>query len=121
MKNLHFYIQSIMVLMALGLAVQIPSHRYLIGYVVFIEFVLGVYQMGMSFMLLRRLSKKTQLLQLHFLSSWVYLLGLIGLAALDPEWMDDWWKFAVFGFPWALAILFLVTMDELERTRHYRL
>lgn len=121
MKNLHFYIQSIMVLIALSLAVQIPSQGDLLGYVVLIEFVLGVYQMGMSLMLRSRLSKKTRLLQIHFYSSIGYLLTLIVIGALGPAWMDEWWIFALFVVPWAFAILFLVTIDELERARHYRL
>lgn len=121
MKNLHFYIQCIMVLTALSLAVQIPLQRDLLGYVVMIEFVLGVYQMGMSLMLRSRLSKKSRLLQIHFFGSAAYLLALIGLGIFSPGWMNEWWQFALFVFPWVFAILFLVTIDELERARHYRL
>lgn len=86
-----------------------------------IEFILGVYQIGMSFMLSNMLSKKSKLLQIHFFSSIGYLMALIGLGVLSPAWMGEWWDFALFVFPWAFAILFLVTIDELERARHYRL
>jgi len=110
-----------MVLVALSIAIQIPLKRNLLGYVVMIEFVLGAYQMMMSFILISRLSKKSTLLQVHFLSSITYILALIGLGIFSPAWMDEWWQFALFVFPWAFAILFLVTIDELERARHYRL
>jgi len=110
-----------MVLVALSIAIQIPAHRNLFGYVVLIEFILGVYQMGMSFMLIGRLSKKSTLLLVHFSCSIIYLLVLIGLGIFSPDWMDEWWQFALFVFPWAFVVLFLVTMDELERARHYRL
>lgn len=110
-----------MALIALSFAVQIPSQRDLLGYVVMIEFVLGVYQMGMSIMLSSRLSKKSRLLQIHFFGSIAYLLALIGLGIFSPDWMDELWIFALFVFPWAFALLFLVAIDELERARHYRL
>lgn len=110
-----------MVLVALSIAIQIPMQRDLLGYVVLIEFVLGVYQMGMSLMLRSRLSKKTRLLQVHFYGSLGYLFAVIGLGLLSPSWMDEWWIFVLFVIPWVFAILFLVTIDELERARHYRL
>lgn len=110
-----------MVLIALGLAVQIPAQRNLFGYVVLIEFILGVYQMGMSLMLMNKLSKKSKLFEVHFFSSLGYLVALIGLGISGPAWMDEWWSFALFVFPWVFALLFLVAIDELERARHYRL
>ncbi len=121
MKNLHYYIQCVLILLALSIAVQIPFQENLIGYVVMIEFLLGAYQLGMSVMLRCRLSRKSTLLQVHFFSSIAYLLALIGLGVLSPVWMDELWPFALFAFPWVFAILFLVTIDELERARHYRL
>ena len=111
-----------MVLIALGFAVQIPSEQYLIIYVGMIEFVLGVYQLGMSIFLISSLSKKSNLLQIHFFSSIGYLIMLIGLGLSDADWInEERWTFALYILPWGLAILFLVAIDELERARHYHL
>lgn len=121
MKNLHFYIQCILVLIALSLAVQIPAQRNLFGYVVLVEFILGVYQMGMSLMLMNKLTKKSRLFKIHFFSSLGYLFVLIVLGIISPAWMNELWTFALFVFPWAFALLFLIAIDELERARHYRL
>ncbi len=110
-----------MVLIALSLAVQIPSQRDLFVYVGMIEFFLGIYQMGMSIMLRNRLSKKSQLLQIHFFGSIGYLIMIISLGCLDVDLVDGLWSFALFGLPWGFVILFLVAIDELERARHYRL
>ncbi len=86
-----------------------------------IEFFIGVYQLGMSLMLRAKLSRKSNLLQIHFFSALAYLLTLVALGIVSPDWMDEWWPYALFVCPWGLAILFLVAIDELERTRHYRL
>jgi 4-hydroxybenzoate polyprenyltransferase len=110
-----------MVLITLGLAVQIPAQRNLFGYVVMIEFILGVYQMGMSFLLMNKLSKRSRLFEVYFYSSLGYVVVLIGLGISGPAWMGELWTFALFVFPWVFALLFLVAIDELERARHYRL
>lgn len=110
-----------MVLVALSIAIQIPAKRDLLGYVVMIEFFLGAYQLGMSIMLRAKLSRKSNLLQIHFFGAVAYILALVVLGILSPDWMDEWWSFALFVCPWGLAILFLVAIDELERARHYRL
>ena len=121
MKNLHFYIQSILVLLALSFAVQIPNDKHMLDSVILIEFILGVYQLGMSFMLMFKLSKKSKLLKLYFKGSLTYIFSLIVLLLLDMPGMNEWWEPALLVFPWAFAILFLVTIDDLERARHYRL
>jgi hypothetical protein len=122
MKNLHFYIQSVMLIFALSIAVQIPFRGDFFFAVVCVEFFLGVYQLMMSCLLMRKLSYRPLLLQLHFFGTWAYLVLLIVLGMNEPTWMDDGrWTIALYIIPWAFAILFLVSMDEMERFRDYRL
>lgn len=102
------------------MAVQIPFDPEIIGYTILIEIFLLVYQTGMSLMLISKLKRKSELLYIHFISSLVYLSLIIGLGVMSPGWMDQFWVIALFVFPWVLIILFLVTIDDLERVRHYR-
>jgi len=120
MKNLHFYAQSTLLLIALCIAVQIPFQHQLMGYVVLVEFVLGIYQFGMGFLLKLKLSQPSLLLEIYFFGSLGYVIMLISLALLDFGWMDQVWIYALFIFPWIIAIYFLVVLDDLERKRGYR-
>lgn len=111
-----------MLIFALSMAVQIPFDRGFLAEVVFVEFFLGVYQLIMSSLLMKKLSYRPLLLLIHFFGSWAYLILLIVLGMTEPEWLTgDQWMIALFMIPWAFAILFLVAMDEMERFRHYRL
>lgn len=121
MKNLHFYIQCLMLLLALSFAVQIPLKKELAGFVVLMECLIGIYQLGMSMMLFGKLSKHTLLMEIHLFGSMTYLILLAVLGMIGPTWMSEMWPFALYVFPWAIAIFFLVTIDELERKRNYRL
>lgn len=109
-----------MILLALGISLQLPFRSDLLIYVGLIEFILGVYQLGMSFLLRPRLSSGTRLLELHFFISIFYIAALILIGILGPKWMDDLWTFALFIFPWVLAVFFLVVVDDLEYKRGYR-
>lgn len=120
MKNLHFYIQCIMLLVALAIAIQVPLNQSLMGALLLIEFFLGLYQMGMSLLLIGNLSKPSKLLKIHFLLAIAYLLSLFLIGFIAPNDFE-WWKPFIMVIPWGLAILFLVAIDELERARHYRL
>lgn len=120
MRLLHFYIQSALVLLGLSIAVQVPIRQELFVYVVLLELFLVVYQTGMSVMLFTKLTKTSKLQHIHFFGSLAYLFLLIGLGVLDPQWMNQWWDIAFFVCPWVFIILFLVTIDDLERVRHYR-
>jgi hypothetical protein len=109
-----------MILVALSLAVQLPFNEMLIIYILKIEFLLGLYQMGMSLLLLGNLKTPSKMLKIHFLLAITYLLSLLTIGVLVPNDFE-WWKPLILVIPWGLAILFLVTIDELERARHYRL
>lgn len=109
-----------MILVALSLAVQLPFDEMLIIYILKIEFLLGLYQMGMSLFLIGNLTNPSKLLKIHFLLSIAYLLSLLIIGFLVPNEFE-WWKPLILMIPWGLAILFLVVIDELERARHYRL
>lgn len=121
MKNLHFYIQSVLLLVALCLAVQIPQRSEVEMILWLLQLVIGIYQLFMAFMLKMRLRQKSILIEIYLLSSVTYLFVLFWLGAIEPHWMKNWWYLAVFGLPWAFAIFFLVVIDELEYTRNYRL
>lgn len=122
MKNLHFYIQCVILLVAGSIAVQIPFNKDLFINLMLIEFFLGFYQLGMSTLLMAKLSYQPLLLRTHFYASWCFILSLILLGIISPEWMNTQrWQIALFVVPWGLAMLFLVALDEMERYRHYRL
>ena len=111
-----------MLVFALIMAVQIPFEGDFFFAVFYVEFFLGVYQLMMSCLLMKKLSYRPMLLKLHFFGSWAYLVLLIVLGMNEPTWMGDGrWTIALYTIPWAFAILFLVAMDEMERFRHYRL
>ena len=120
MKNLHFYIQSVLVLIAGAIALQIPFRNYLEGYVVMLELIVGFYQFGMGILLRSKLSKDDLLLDIHFLASIAFIFLLMILGVVSPTWMKELWSFAIFGFPWVLAIYFLIVIDSLEYKRNYR-
>jgi len=122
MKNLHFYIQSVMLILALSIAVQIPFNKDMFACILAIEFFLGAYQLVMSTLLNAKLSFRPILLRVHFYGSWVYIISLIIIGMSSTSWMTSgYWNLTLFIIPWAFAILFLVAMDEMERFRHYRL
>ena len=112
MKELHFYIQSLMILVALACGLQGPHEGVGYFYAVMIQFFLGIYQYGMSWMLMNRLTTRKGPLTIYWVGvkMYVILLILLGLS-LD---MSDWqWQVLVFGVPWVFAIYFLVVMEDL--------
>lgn len=122
MKNLHFYIQCSMLLLALSLAVLIPFENDFGSFVLILQFVLGVYQLSMSTMLMNKLSKPTKLLKYHCYMSWFYLLGILIFALSEPSWINNtFWIIYMLIIPWMLAIYFVVVIDDLEYHRNYRL
>lgn len=122
MKNLHFYFQFAMLIIALGIAVQVPFIKYLIAFVCLIELILFTYQLIMSCMLMAKLSYQPLFLKIHFFGCWSYILILILLSLTSPSWMNsDQWKIALMVIPWFIAIFFLITLNDLERTRNYQI
>lgn len=122
MKHLHFYIQCLMLLLALSIAVRIPLDNMLAIYVVWIELILGAYQLFLSCILVNRLSRPSALLRTHCYVSWIYLTGLLLLGITSPSWMSKTlWEIALWVIPWGVAVFFLVVIDDLEHVRKYRL
>lgn len=122
MKNLHFYIQFAMLIIALSIAIQIPFIEFMIAYVIMIELFLFTYQLIMSCMLMAKLSYEPLFLKIHFFGTWSYILILVLLSLISPAWMNsDYWKIALLIIPWAIAIFFLITLNDLERARNYQI
>ena len=69
MKNLHFYVQSAMLILALSIAVLIPFEDSFLFGLLLIEFLLGIYQLTLSCILMKKLSQKTLLLKIYFYGS----------------------------------------------------
>ena len=113
MKELHFYIQSILILLAMGLALQIWNNRDMVFYVLSIQFFLGAYQYGMSWFLIRRLSCNSPFLTIYFTSVNIYILALLFLSLIPDTLTSLQWKYILFGVPWVFSIYFLVVMENL--------
>lgn len=118
MKELHFYVQSILILLALAIGLQEPFLENLDGTVILIQFFLGVYQYGMSWFLMLRLRRGNVLLLVYFCLVPVYLLVLIfGSNGYINWWDDSIQQVMLYVIPWGLAIYFLVVIEELLRKK----
>lgn len=112
MKELHFYIQSLMILVALACGLQGPDQGVGYFYAGLLMFLLGVYQYGMSWMLITRLKRNKGLLTIYWVGVKGYLILLI-LLGLSLDLSDFQWQVLVFGVPWIFAIYFLVVIEDL--------
>ncbi|WP_258101150.1 hypothetical protein [Marinoscillum pacificum] len=117
MKELHFYFQSVMIILALALAAQEPNLSDVYGFAVFLQFILGCYQYGMSWFLMLKLKKKSRLLIIYFILVPIYFIMLLILGQEYFEWQGDSFLYMLFGVPWILAIFFLVVIEELLRRK----
>ena len=114
MKELHFYFQSVMIILALAIAVQGPNLNDVYGFAVFLQFILGCYQYGMSWFLMLKLRRKSNLLLIYFCLVHLYFLIALfgGLGYID--WLsEDTLKIVGLAVPGALAICFLVVIEDL--------
>lgn len=114
MKELHFYIQGAMILVALALALQTHQESSLWFLLGMLEFALGLYQYSMGWFLLIKLHRKSQRLNIYIASTSIYLLMLTFLDINYSDSMDgSIWKHAWFGMPWAFALYFLIVIEDL--------
>lgn len=114
MKELHFYFQSLLIILALACALQGPHDTEFIFYALYMQFFLGVYQYGMSWFLMLKLKRTSHLLLIYFCLVHLYfLLGLFGGLGY-VEWLDiKYLKILGSAAPWGLAIFFLVVIEDL--------
>ena len=112
MKELHFYIQGSMMLIALACAVQIPIDNSSVGGVVIIQVLLGIYQYGMSWFLMNKLRRNAPLLNIYFISVHVYFLVLVVFGLLNIT-NDVQLMYLVYFLPWVFALFFLIVIEDL--------
>lgn len=113
MKELHFYIQSVMILVAVALALQWPLGTDYSIFSLYIAFFLGIYQYGMSWFLMIRLRKRSFNLKLYFALVPTYFSVSILYGIYFPSLEDDFVGSVLFAMPGVLAIYFLVVIEEL--------
>ncbi|MEQ8469834.1 MAG: hypothetical protein RIC35_01535 [Marinoscillum sp.] len=113
MKELHFYIQSVMILVAMALALQWPLGTDYSIFSLYIAFFLGMYQYGMSWFLMIRLRRRSSFLKLYFfIVHFYFILCLSGNQV--RQWLDtDIFDRMLFVIPVGLAVFFLVVIEEL--------
>ena len=114
MKELHFYFQSVMIILALACGLQGPHDIEFGFYALYMKFFLGVYQYGMSWFLMLKLRRKSNLLLIYFCLVHLYFLIALfgGLGYID--WLsEDTLKIVGLAVPGALAICFLVVIEDL--------
>lgn len=113
MKELHFYIQSLMFLLALACGLQGFLNGEGFIYAMMIQFFLGIYQYGMSWFLMKKLRRPAPLLSIYFLAANLYLIILIFMSLNKRSFDDLQWQVFLFGLPWVLAIYFIVVIEDL--------
>lgn len=112
MKECHFYIQSVMILVAIACALQIPNDSSYVSWPLMIAVFLGTYQYGMCIVLMNKL-KHTRWLERYFYGANGYFIFIVILLMFDVNFSEGFWKITVVGLPWVLAIFFIVITEDL--------
>lgn len=112
MKELHFYIQGGMLLVALGCGLQSPLTPDTYWVAAYIQFFIGIYQYGMSWLLILKLRRKAPLLNIYFLLVKAYFIILLSFVLNDS--FDDQRILVLFQVvPWMFSVFFLIVMEDL--------
>ncbi len=111
-KECHFYIQSIMLLIALSAALQLPTNDYYGAIIFVIAIILGIYQFGMSILLMIKL-KRVRLIKVYLYCTVGYFLFIVILPLSNIDISNGLYLELILWMPWVLAVFFVIATEDL--------
>ncbi|WP_462250870.1 hypothetical protein [Ekhidna sp.] len=101
-----------MLLIALSAALQLPTNDYYGAIIFVIAIILGIYQFGMSILLMIKL-KRVRLIKVYLYCTVGYFLFIVILPLSNIDISNGLYLELILWMPWVLAVFFVIATEDL--------